>query len=332
MDTVIIGIHGLRNKPPKYILSSWWKKSIIEGFQAIRLPVPSFKFEMAYWASYLYTKPQNPLSKDPADPQHLLDPYVPGCYFGPRAQEPFGKKLTQTLKEQLVKLVAGQSGFMNIEAISHVILHRMFEELDIYYHKPLRTTSGAMQPAKNLFRAELEHLIYKYRKKNIIILAHSMGAIIAYDVLLHLKPEIRVHSLITFGAPLGFPVIMKKIKQELNLETTEQTLLPTPACLQYHWLNFSDPEDITCLDYNLRNYYSENSSGVRPFDQIVYNNYECNNEKNPHKAYGYLRTAELTQAIYNILNLENASLWQRIKWVFRRPQILTGLGRKLTRK
>ncbi|MDD5675525.1 MAG: hypothetical protein PHC61_15250 [Chitinivibrionales bacterium] len=69
---------------------------------------------------------------------------------------------------------------------------------------------------------------------------------------------------------------------------------------------------------------------MRPFDQIVYNNYECNGIKNPHKAYGYLRTAEVTQAIYNFLILENASLWQRIKWVFKRPQILTGLGKRTT--
>ncbi|MDD5675524.1 MAG: hypothetical protein PHC61_15245 [Chitinivibrionales bacterium] len=223
MGTVIIGIHGLRNKPPKYILAGWWKKSIGEGFQAIRLTPPRFKFEMAYWAGYLYTKPQNPFVNDPQHPQFLPDPYLPGCYFGPRDPEAFGKKLSNGIKEQLIKLIAGKSGFMNIEAVSHVILHRMFEELDIYYHKTLRDTQGVMRPAKNMFREELSRLIYKHRNKNILILAHSMGSIIAYDVLLHLAPAVPVHSLITFGSPLGFPVIMKKIKHELELDIKEDS-------------------------------------------------------------------------------------------------------------
>ena len=33
MAKVIIGIHGLGNKPPKDILEKWWKLSIEEGFK-----------------------------------------------------------------------------------------------------------------------------------------------------------------------------------------------------------------------------------------------------------------------------------------------------------
>ena len=42
MKTVLIGIHGLRNKPPKDTLADWWKTSIIEGFTIVGLPVPRF--------------------------------------------------------------------------------------------------------------------------------------------------------------------------------------------------------------------------------------------------------------------------------------------------
>ena len=77
---------------------------------------------------------------------------------------------------------------------------------------------------------------------------------------------------------------------------------------------------MTCLNYNLRNHYTKNSHGVRPFDQIVYNNYEWNKYSNPHKSYGYLATAELSEVLYHFLALENAGVLQRIKWVFSKPR------------
>jgi hypothetical protein len=321
METVVICIHGLRNKPPKYILANWWKKSLIEGFRVIDLPVPQFHLEMAYWAHYIYERPQNPDATTPGHPQYLPDPYVPGTCFGPRDPQAFKKQLTESIHQQLFKLVAGKSGFMNINAVSDIILHRMFQELDTYYHHRLRDAYRRLRPAKELFRNELANLIIKNRKKSICILAHSMGTIIAYDVLLHMVRDIPVHTLITFGSPLGFPVIIRKIRHELGRDENDERPLPTPECLQQHWLNFSDLEDQTCLNYNLRNNYTENSNRVRPFDEIVYNNYECYGVKNPHKAYGYLRTAEVTRAVYNFLTLENAGVWQRIKWVFSKPVI-----------
>jgi len=321
VETVIIGIRGLRNKPPKYTLTSWWKKSIIEGFRIIKLPCPHFHFEMAYWAHYMYTIPQNPYAKDPGHPQYLPDPYVPGIVFGPRDPQTFKKKLTSDIAQQVLNLIICKSGFANKEKITNIILHRMFTELDVYYHERLRDGFRRLKPAKELIRNELSTLIEKHRKKSICIIAHSMGTIIAYDVLMHCVPDIPIHTFITFGSPLGFPVVRQKIKQELGLNPDDNSPLPTPQSIRHKWINFSDLEDVTCLDYNLRNHYRENADGVRPFDEIVYNNYEYQGIKNPHKAYGYLRTAEVTQAIYNFLVLENAGFWQRVKWVFDKPVI-----------
>jgi hypothetical protein len=321
MKTVLIGIHGLRNKPPKYMLTSWWKRSIIEGFRAIRLSVPRFKFELAYWSQYMHEKSQNPSVTDRNDPQYLWEPYVPASQVGPKEPHTFRQRLKESMHQQIMQLVAGKSGFMNIDAVSNIILHRMFFELDIYYNNDLRDATGCMRPAKELIRNELAELILKHKNKRICILAHSMGAIIAYDVLVHAVPQVPVHTLITFGAPLGFPVIIKRIKQELGMDPDDEAMLPTPESLQHKWLNFSDLDDETCLNYNLRNNYKENRKGVRPFDQLTYNTYEYDGCKNPHKVYGYLRTAEVTRAMHDFLVLENAGLWQRVKWVFHKPQI-----------
>ena len=321
MKTVLIGIHGLRNKPSKYILADWWRKSIVEGFQVVKLPVPRLSFEMAYWAQYMHERPQDPQVADQNDSRYLWEPYAPGTIFGPRDPQPFKEKLKSDLHQQLLKLIAGESGFMNANSISNTILHRMFVELDTYYHGTLRDETGAGKPARELIRNELTRLLVKHRDKNICLIAHSMGTIVAYDVLLHGSPMIPVHTLITLGSPLGFPVIRKKIQQELGLAAKDDDMLPVPDSIRHRWLNFSDLDDVTCLNYNLRHHYRANESGVRPFDRIVYNNYEYWGVKNPHKVYGYLRTLDVTQALNTFLVLENAGIRQRIKWLFKRPSV-----------
>src|SRR4030043_590252 len=57
---VIIAIHGLNNKPPKWILKYWWKKAIREGLKKIYKYKYFFKFRMAYWADIRYDKPLIP--------------------------------------------------------------------------------------------------------------------------------------------------------------------------------------------------------------------------------------------------------------------------------
>jgi hypothetical protein len=320
MESILIGIHGLRNKPPKYILAQWWKEAMLEGFRNIGLPEADFDFRMAYWAQHIHVTPLDPQVKNPEDPHYLTEPYTPGIYLGPREPESFKRRVSQEIHQQVLQLVAVKSGFMNIDLVSDIILQRMFLELDIYYHKKLKDKDGKMRPARELIRAELADLLDRHRDKNIMIVAHSMGTIIAYDVLMHVVPDIPVHTLVTFGSPLAFPVVINKIKLELGREKDDPRPLPTPEAIRKRWLNFSDLDDVTCLDYNLRHHYKENAHHVRPFDEIVYNNYEYQGIKNPHKSYGYLRTADFSRALYNFLVLENAGLWQRIKWVFKKPQ------------
>jgi len=68
MRKVIIGIHGLRNKPPRPLLAEWWRKSIEEGFHVLNKPVPDFEFEMAYWANCIHPDAQDPAIEDSHNP------------------------------------------------------------------------------------------------------------------------------------------------------------------------------------------------------------------------------------------------------------------------
>ena len=52
MAKVIIGIHGLANKPKKATLAKWWEEAIREGLRVNRgRSDATFEFEMVYWAN-----------------------------------------------------------------------------------------------------------------------------------------------------------------------------------------------------------------------------------------------------------------------------------------
>ncbi len=70
MSKVIIGIHGLANKPPQNILEDWWKKSIVEGLRVNeQIQNVDLNFKMVYWADLLHKYPlhrENAFSFDDA--------------------------------------------------------------------------------------------------------------------------------------------------------------------------------------------------------------------------------------------------------------------------
>ncbi len=68
---VIIGLHGLGNKPAKRLLRSWWKKSMIEGLNKIEGSQKRFKFSMTYWADIMYPRPLDPRENNPEHVLHI---------------------------------------------------------------------------------------------------------------------------------------------------------------------------------------------------------------------------------------------------------------------
>jgi len=77
--------------------------------------------------------------------------------------------------------------------------------------------------------------------------------------------------------------------------------LCTPENVTKHWFNLSDLRDKVALNYNLSDDYDKSTKRIKPVDNIVYNNYKFNDEENPHKSYGYLRTPEMAEIINTFL-------------------------------
>jgi hypothetical protein len=88
------------------------------------------------------------------------------------------------------------------------------------------------------------------RGKKIVIVSHSMGTMLAYDVLRNVPTCPLVRGLITIGSPLG----IAEVQEELRATDAKQ--IDFPAEKLESWINIYDPLDPVCgLDPKLNNDY-----------------------------------------------------------------------------
>jgi len=297
MKNVIIGIHGLKNKPNKDLLENWWKKSIIDGLKNIGRHNIEFEFELVYWADLEYAKPLDLEISDSKDPLFIQHPYTSICRSEVSEKESrVKKKILDTIEEGLDKLILQEKKISGIEKIVDSTIRRMFTDLDIYYHGFCKVDKNHI--AKHTFRSRLLEVLQKYQHDRIMLIGHSMGSIISYDTLFENVFELKVDTFVTVGSPLGFPLIIKKILMEQKLEINVNAKPPTPDNIMTSWYNFSDLDDKITFNYDLADDYLPNLHSIKPVDVIINNTYEYNGQKNPHKVYGYLQN----EAVANIID------------------------------
>jgi hypothetical protein len=325
MSKIILGIHGLRNKPPKRLLERWWKDALKEGLRGIGRPRRFLRFRLVYWADCLHPQPLDPNVRDKKNPLYITNPYLPARTMRKKKQNKLSKKILDYIRRQLDKIMINEDLSINYTAVTDLIIRRYFRDLDIYYTKQCMDRNKCLRPGKEVIREELARMLQKYRRRDILLIGHSMGSIIAYDVLTQSVPDIPIHTLVTMGSPLGLPPIMIKILAEQGKKPKRHITSRTPENISTAWYNFSDLRDRVSTDDSLSDDYTTNSRHVCPVDAIVHNDYQYQGTPNPHNVYGYLRTPELAHVIDGFLNegrpkplirLQNAinHLFDKVPW------------------
>jgi hypothetical protein len=298
MSSIIIAVHGLRNKPPQKLLSQWWKQSILHGFTNAGLGQRDFPLHLAYWADLLYDFPLNPQMTDPEDPYYLQYPFIRVSRSQSSHTKKLKKRFLQTLEKQFDRLLLNDDLSLNFSRITDSIITRYFSDLTAYYKEESLPEKNLT--FKDLIRERLAGALLKHRRKDILLLSHSMGSIIAYDVLTLVIPDVNIHTWITFGSPLGLPVVFSHAAQEQK-KMGMKGPPATPENVLHNWINFSDLDDAVAMNWNLVDDYHPNSRGVHPLDIIVENRYEWQGNPNPHKSFGYLQTPEIARYIHKFL-------------------------------
>ena len=136
------------------------------------------------------------------------------------------------------------------------------------------------------FMHEVHHRImsHLHPSKDHIIVAHSLGTVIAYN-LLHQFNHFRVHRFITLGSPLAFKVIQEKLTLPIS----------RPPQLHGDWFNFYSPDDfLTAFPL---------SEAPFNFEPPIINQAITTLVDKPHQITGYLAHPAVIKSIVDALKL-----------------------------
>jgi len=102
---VVIGIHGMGNKPPREVLNTWWLDSMYEGLKEHGFPDHTFRFELVYWAHRLHPVPYDLTLSNKDEPLFLREPYVPSAGKPPPKPSRFRRKTLGFIEKILDKFL-----------------------------------------------------------------------------------------------------------------------------------------------------------------------------------------------------------------------------------
>ncbi len=305
MAKIIIGIHGLANKPPREKLDEWWRQSITEGLEInCKIKNPVFNFRMVYWADLLYFNQLHRNHNFSFDALYNKEPYGPAKkgtlkrYKDSRIDDwrAGALDIVGTGIDKLKKT-------FGMDRLADGILGRVLRDLAFYYDdkRSIGNRKGKPEMARKVLRSELKTALIEEKAHTIMLIGHSMGSIIAYDVLHELgsgNQGVKVSHFVTIGSPLGLPHVKGKIIKEHKGKTPR-----TPSIVTKSWVNYADRKDPVALDVHLDDDYEENEKRVTVKDDIILNDYSIKKKSNHHKSYGYLRTPELSEHVKDFLGL-----------------------------
>lgn len=169
------------------------------------------------------------------------------------------------------------------------------EELELHLrdlNRYVQNRNGAADAARGKLKTVLNNAAAAERP--ILLLAHSMGSVIAYDALWQLSqetgPGTRIHLLVTMGSPLGQKLIQRRL-----LSSKEQRFPQNIG----NWINLAAIGELTAIDMTLKSDFGEmvDLGLVADIDdRAIYNYYHMHGTLNVHAEYGYL-VNEVTASI-----------------------------------
>ncbi len=134
-------------------------------------------------------------------------------------------------------------------------------------------------------------------RRPVLLVAHSMGSVIAYEALWEMTHEHRddfeLDTLLTMGSPLGQAYVQRRLR---GRDREGRDRYPHNV---RRWLNVAAMGDLTAIDPTLANDYGEMLElGLVDTidDRLVFNFFRLDGELNVHAEYGYFaneKTGEL---------------------------------------
>ena len=304
----IIFVHGLGSKPPRDVAHDLWRHVLTENIRVVN-PVLARSLEQqpgvfasAYWADVVpHHIPDDPpycrklrvqVDRLIAERRAIRDRFHVGL----------GEKLGGFFQDRgldLVKLIAGAL------AVKDEVMTGFLRETELYAED---------QYISDQMRAPLEQALRGAwnEGREPVLITHSMGSFIAYDVLwrfAHRKTDgfaaynrRRVKMFVTMGSPLGDDTVRRLLfADQHRLHGRRQF----PTNIDF-WHNYACLGDVVAHQKNFATHFYTpmRELGLFPKDRAfrtidyadLHNPFEVvshagnrrGNRRNPHKSYGYL--------------------------------------------
>jgi len=313
----IIVIHGRATKPSEREKSRLIRESLLHGLKrqtpelAAKIESEEVKLSVAYYGDISNFEMVKAGEKDEedlqgSDPEHPGIPCeLPGSYDDDLetllARVDFTKKAyKELLKENkdsryLDNVASFASGALNFFGLSERVIRKATPDMGAYLTK--RSVGSAVRERlqKHLKPSLLAD-------DDICLIGHSMGSIVAYDVLWKYSRmseykelrEKRLSKFITIGCPLGEPGVQD------NLYDANEGLDGKYPTIIKSWANMTAKDDFVAHDATLEDDF-QTMRALGLVDEIVdhrlYNFWVGSGGSNPHKLYGYLDNPKVAAEI-----------------------------------
>ncbi|MDF1567991.1 MAG: hypothetical protein RQ801_00985 [Spirochaetaceae bacterium] len=290
MKKIVVAIHGLGKQPSPSILKAWWKYAMKDGLR--RRPI-----SLVYWADIVHQGESGNWQKIKQllkyrFSRHKIDSKLEG-FKG----FPLKRRLFRYLDANLDDIFLTKDMDVRFKSLTDKVVRHFFIDLDAYYSVDQTTLQQNGESAKEMIQSRLYRVLKKYQNREILLVAHSMGSIIALDVLNRFESELSIHTLVSIGSPLGLPLVKSRIFQDQKSQDPKITMPHTPHNISVQWLNLTDPDDEVALDQSLSDDYGENKKGIGVRDVSIRSDYVLEGKRYPHGAFGYLRSPQMSHIL-----------------------------------
>lgn len=318
----LIIIHGRATKPTEIEKKRLVMKSLITGLERIDSDVAKRVVENEVKITFIYYGDINNrilVRENPDIQQNMIE--IDGNWYEPNNSynEDLEKLLSRSsfTKEDYKKLLDDEkdnrplddiarvaSPILSLFGLSKNVIPKLLPDLGAYLYSRHIGEGSAIR----------ERLQIPLKKAlldgdDVAIVSHSMGCIIAYDVLWKLSRmseykdvrDKKISLWMTIGNPLGEPAVMENL---YDSNEPDDGKYPTNI---HTWLNISAKDDFVAHDGNVADDFSEMLQR-KLVDKIedttprIYNFWVGREGSNPHKLYGYLNHPFVAEKIVKWIN------------------------------
>ena len=157
-------------------------------------------------------------------------------------------------------------------------------EIDRYFNN----ADGVARKMRDLLKQTLRPMLEQ--QEDVLLIGHSLGAVIAYDTLWELSHQDGVTGkvdFLTLGSPLGMHYIQRRL---LGMNGDGEKSYPG---LIRHWINFSAEGDVAALNQHLKESFHPMlelglAASIEDHCHGIYNFFRNDEGLNCHRSYGYL--------------------------------------------